>query len=447
MWRANFLSGLAGLLRDPPESYSLTGALVLVAGALFLRPFGDLESPANVAPFLRGAAVMCLGFLLALRSSNAGKWFFWFVAVGTRAVLAGMEPGNDIVRYIWEGEVQNAGFSPYCLAPNAAPLSPIRDSFWLLVKHKEVSAIYPPLAELVFRGVTALSASVTAMKLVFIAADLATCWLLCHRYGCTRALGYAWNPLVLYSFSGGGHYDSLFILAVTGGVLLWDSQAKPSRRLASVVLLGAGVALKWLCLPVLGWALWKTLRQDGLTRFLFAICASTMPFALAWSISASGQWSCPLAPVDFTSVARSSEALPAVVEWLLPRDHVLNKNSSYLVLFGLVSVALLRRQQSIVRVAHSLLSAALLTTPMFHAWYATWIMPLSVEDRSRGAIALSVSAFVYVWLHHTVGQPRGIWHQTWWEKLLLWGPFVAGLLWDYRARRRDDGSQEPSGGG
>ncbi|MBI4907270.1 MAG: hypothetical protein HY820_26840 [Acidobacteria bacterium] len=435
-----------GSLREPMEPVTLLGAVLLVVSACLLRPFGDLEILSNVVPFLGGASVMCLGFLLTLRTRSIGPLWFWLVAVGVRIVLSGMQPGNDIFRYIWEGEVQNAGYSPYCLAPDSQALSPLRDSFWSLVKHKQVSAIYPPLAELAFRAVTAVSASVLAMKLVFIAADLAICWLVFHRYGGSLALGYAWNPLVLYSFAGGGHYDSLFILAVTGAFHLWDSKASPSNRLACVTLLGAGVALKWLCLPVLGWALWKTWRLDGLKRFFLAMCASTVPFGFAWSIVALAQWSCPLVPADFTRVARSAEALPALVEWLLPSNHLLNKNSSYLAIFGLLSVVLLWRQNSIQRAGHSVMSAALLTTPMFHAWYGTWIMPLLLEERSRGSIALSLSAFVYFWLHHTAGQPGGIWHQSWWEKVLLWGPFIAGLLWDHRTRRRGGPRRDDSDG-
>lgn len=435
-----------GSLREPVEPVTLFGSGLLVFGACLLRPFGDLENPTNVGSFLGGAAVMCLGFLLAQRTRSIGTLWFWLVAVGVRAVLFGMEPGDDIVRYIWEGEVQNAGFSPYCLAPDSQALAPLRDSFWSLVKHKQVSAIYPPLAELVFRAVTALSVGVSAMKIVVVAADLATCWLVFHRYGGTLALGYAWNPLVLCSFSGGGHYDSLFILAVTGAFLHWDSTASPSQRLPSVTLLGVGVALKWLCLPVLGWALWRTLRIDGLKRFLLALCASIAPFVFAWLIVASGQWSCPLVPTGFTRVARSAEALPALAAWLLPSNHLLNKNSSYLAIFGILSVLLLWRQNSIQRAGHSVLSAALLTTPMFHAWYGTWVMPLLLEERSRGSIALSLSAFVYFWLHHTAGQPGGIWRQSWWEKLLLWGPFIAGLLWDYWTRRRGGLRREDADG-
>ncbi|HBY58602.1 MAG TPA: hypothetical protein DEH78_02190, partial [Solibacterales bacterium] len=68
--------------------------------------------------------------------------------------------------------------------------------------------------------------------------------------------------------------------------------------------------------------------------------------------------------------------------------------------------------------------------------YGTWITALLPATRSRAAIMLSLSAFVYFWLHHTAGQPGGIWRQTVWEKLLLWGPFVIGLIVDEWARRR-----------
>jgi len=187
---------------------------------------------------------------------------------------------------------------------------------------------------------------------------------------------------------------------------------------------------------VLGWALWRTLRFDGLKRFLLALCVSIIPFGAAWLVIALGRWSCPLIPADFTRVARSSEALPALTEWLLPAEHLLNRNSSYLAIFLILSILLLWRQDSIQRASHSVLSAALLTTPMFHAWYGTWITPLLLEERGRGSMALSLSAFAYFWLHHTAGQPGGIWRQSAWEKFVLWGPFVAGLIWDTWRRRR-----------
>lgn len=421
-----------GTIRD--FSRFAPGALLLL-GACLLRPYGNLDDPARVSGFLLAAGVMGAGFLLALRSVRLSPVWFWLVAVAARLVLCTMTPGNDLFRYLWEGEVQNAGYSPYCLAPGAPELAPLRNAHWPLLDHKHVSAIYPPLAELVFRAVTAVSSSVAALKVLFIAADLAVCRLVFRRYGAAPALGYAWNPLVLYSFSGGGHYDSLFLLAIVSACLQWERGDSPGRR-SGAFLLGAAVALKWLSLPVLVWVLWRILRADGARRFVAAMVAAAAPFTLAWLVVAWGNWGCPLVPPDFTRVARSAEALPAVASWLLPPEHLLNTNGAYLLIYLAVAAVLLYRQSDIQLAAHSTLSAALVTTPMFHAWYATWITPLLLAPQSRASIALSLSAFVYFWLHATVGLPGGIWRQTLWEKLLLWGPFVLGLMADAWARRR-----------
>ncbi|MCC5021684.1 MAG: hypothetical protein J6386_02245 [Candidatus Synoicihabitans palmerolidicus] len=72
-----------------------------------------------------------------------------------------------------------------------------------MINHAEFSAIYPPLAQVVLRLVTAVSVSVGAMKVVFIAADLAVVALLARKFGRGATLAYAWNPLVIYVGAGG----------------------------------------------------------------------------------------------------------------------------------------------------------------------------------------------------------------------------------------------------
>lgn len=415
----------------------MQASLLLVFGCLLLLPFGDLDVPQNVGPFLAGGFVMSLGFLAALRVPGIPVVWFWTVTIGTRLILIWMTPSDDIYRYIWEGEVQNRGFSPYCLAPSSEILAPMRNHVWQLVKFQEVTAIYPPLAELVLRFATSISATVIWLKLLFVAADLLTCGMLAQRFGCTRALTFAWNPLVLYCFAGGGHYDSVFVLSLTAAWLLWDRKGgSPDGRLASVACLGAGVALKWLCVPLLGWELWQVGRRDGLKRALRASIVAVLPLAASWAVVSAGSWSCSVFPRDFVKVARSAEALPAVAAWILSPEHSFNRNDFYLGIFLLVSVFLLSRQQTVRGASQAVLAAALLITPMFHAWYATWLVPFAVVDRNRGAITLSISSFVYFWLHHAVGQPGGIWKQSVAEKLLLWGPFVIGLAWQKWGRRQ-----------
>ncbi len=200
--------------------YTLSGVLVL-AGAALMMPWGNFAQAGTVPWFLAAAAVMALGWGASLRLHAISAGWFWMVAIGARALLLPMAPGDDVWRYLWEGRMQSAGFSPYLHAPNDPYLVTWRDAAWTFINHKEFSTIYPPLAQLVLRWITLVSTSVLAMKLVFIAADLAVCRLLAQRFGRARTLLYAWNPLVIYTGAGGAHYEPLLLLGLTAGWLAW----------------------------------------------------------------------------------------------------------------------------------------------------------------------------------------------------------------------------------
>ena len=57
---------------------------------------------------------------------------------------------GDFARYLWEGKVLRKGFSPYLHSPNSSFLEVFRDSNWYSIEYKNLSAIYPPIAELAF---------------------------------------------------------------------------------------------------------------------------------------------------------------------------------------------------------------------------------------------------------------------------------------------------------
>ncbi len=403
-----------------------------------MRPFGDFRDPTVLPPFLAGAMVMSIAFLLALRFPPSQHFWFWAPPIAARLILLTMAPGDDIFRYIWEGSIQLSGHSPYCLAPDHPTLAPLRDNFiWPQVGHPSVTAIYPPLTELFFRAVAAVSPSVLAMKTAITVFDLLACALLYRQFGSGSSL-YIWNPLVIYSFAGGGHYDSLFILSLAVAFHFWERGDSARNRLLACLALGAGVALKWLSLPLLLWALWRTLQIDGLPRAAQTAAAAATPFAISFPLVANGQWLCPLAPPTFAHSARSAEALPALLGALLPARHPLDSNVAYLLLFFGLAFFLLRRLRGIRTAAYASFAAALLTTPMFHAWYATWLLPAAAGLRRSAAAALSISSFAYFWLHVHIAEPGGAWRQSPLEKALLWGPFLGALLWDHlRERRRN----------
>ncbi len=406
----------------------LASALLLIAGALLLRPHGDLFDPAQLLPFWRAVAVMGAGFALSWTLPAIPRTLFWTVAVLTRLLLLAMEPGDDIWRYLWEGLIQLQGFSPYHLPPEAPVLAGLRLAWWPQINHPDTTAIYPPLAQLLFRLHAALAPQVVVFKLSFLAADLAICALLAGRFGAARAALYGWNPLVIYGISGGGHYDSWFLLPLVGGWLLAerDPRLQGPRSQAWVdLLLGLSVALKWITLPLLlqrAISRWRRFQRPGpvLSGLLLGL-APLLLGALVFCRSAT----CPLLPTGstFMRLGRSAAWMPHWIGQLWPWTLQSNAVHGLLLLAVLVPL-LLRGGERLGVFAWRYLVAVLLLSPVVHGWYFIWLMPFAVPSQNWGARLVSLSAFVYFVLPSRLPD----WQLTSAERLLLWLPLLVGLL-------------------
>ena len=75
------------------------------------------------------------------------------VAAVLRLAMLPVLPGDDVWRYRWEGAIQLHGYNPYTLAPDSPALAGLRDVEWGRISHQNEAAIYPPLAEMVFRWI------------------------------------------------------------------------------------------------------------------------------------------------------------------------------------------------------------------------------------------------------------------------------------------------------
>src|SRR5262249_39941158 len=106
---------------------------------------------------------------------------------------------------------------------------------------KDLPAIYPPLTQAALALGALGGGSPQAMKGVFVAADLGlvlALLLLLRRRGepPSRAVVYAWNPLVVMEVAGSGHNDPLAI------VLLLASTAAIIRGRSIVSMLSLGLS-------------------------------------------------------------------------------------------------------------------------------------------------------------------------------------------------------------
>lgn len=170
----------------------------------------------------------------------------------------------DIYRYMWDGEVQTQGVSPFQFSPaevlsaNASTKNP---DLKKLVAHRDsdpaiaavlqrvhygtLPTIYPPTSQLVFRVSSMITPSdisviqrVWVMKAVLIAFDLGVLILLINMLALCRmpvglSVAYGWCPLVMKEVANSGHLDAIAVfLSVLAIYLLVRLVSKPASNVA-----------------------------------------------------------------------------------------------------------------------------------------------------------------------------------------------------------------------
>ncbi|MBV9463099.1 MAG: hypothetical protein JO317_02620 [Verrucomicrobiae bacterium] len=426
--------------------YAAAG-LVLIGAAIML-PHGCFLQPGTVWKFWAGAAVATLGFGLSLRENFSARTtvsLFWIVAIGARLILLGMEPGDDIWRYLWDGKVRLHGINPYLSSPADSNLAPLREAWWAKMNHRDLSASYPPAAETAFAAFAAMSCTGIFFKLAFVGADLAIVWLLWRKFR-QAAILYAWNPLVLYVFAGGGHFDSLFVLPMVGAWVLLEAPAGAgaSRErpwLSAALLLGLSVAVKWMSLPLCAWLVWRCWKERGRARAWAVAILAVAPLLLTWFLIFPGTKFHELAPTQAMLYARSSEFFPWVVGLISKKS--LYTNQPFMLLLVPLTVWVIGAERRFDRAAETYFFGLLILSPAIHAWYFVWLLPWAVRSRNWGAILGSASFFVYFWLQQRQALSLE-WTQTPLQKLLLWSPIIAGFFCSRWRETRSNEDSNPS---
>jgi alpha-1,6-mannosyltransferase len=359
---------------------------------------------------------------------------FWMVAVTLRLIALPLTPGDDLWRYEWEGKIQQAGFNPYVVAPDDPKLDDLRHGFPASSKinHPEFPAIYPPGAEMLFRFFSAISDRLLFYKLLFAVADLATAFLLLRLIGgeerYATAAWYAWNPLVAYSFAGATHFDSLMILPLVGGILCLvrsEIRTKPGPKwtwaLGAAVLFGIAISIKLvpallllLCVFALRW------------RAIVLVVSGAIPAALSlpYGFPRVRIWE---AFDQFAYVARLNDLFWWLIEdtvWPNPHQKNYHYNVILIVCVILVSLIFIRNWKRGMLWAFGV---ALVLSPVLHAWYCTWILPLATWRRAHAWHVLSVTIFAY----YLFWDPRLFmlpWHSEPWMRALIIAPVLAALV-------------------
>lgn len=432
--------------------FTLCG-LLLITGAVIMGAQGDPAHATAITPFYAGATLMIIGYLLSFALKTMRAWPLITIAVITRLLLLPMPPGDDIWRYIWEGYIQNYGFNPYNTPPNSDELLHLRNDLWPTINHKDVTAIYPPLTQLLFRLTALISPSVLAFKILILAVDLALGALLWKRFS-QKALLYLLNPMVIYCFTGGAHYEPLFLLPLAAAWLLWEK--KENSPLLIGLLLGLSISLKLVAIIPAGFIGWQYLKGTWQKTSTFTlktplhyVGALVTPTILSFLIfSALSGTPETLLPEKFSATARSASLIPWIIEgfyqypgvkeavlempkiaaWLDTQNLGYIPNKYFGILFAIPAAIILLLSRSFSGFQGKCFQALLIFSPMVHAWYFTWLIPFAIQKHRITIIALSITGFLYFLLPYRQAA-FGTWNLHPIERLLLWSPVIVASLW------------------
>jgi hypothetical protein len=449
-----------GLIRF---SIALIAEILLCAS---LNLFDDWTLEEMPVKFVMAAMLCGLAYFAAVGSfpvqlsTRAQRGIFWAAVIALRLVALPLEPGDDFWRYQWEGKVQHAGFNPYVNAPDDPALESVRAEFpnWHKINHRDFRAIYPPGAELLFAGMSRVSDSPLFYKLLFTAADIATIAVLLRLFSVAAvydrrpaedtspyatAAWYAWNPLVIYSFAGSAHFDSLMILPMVAGILFLtrietetDSRRKWWLALAASAAFGIAISIKLVPVLLLLCCVFA-LRRRAITL----VVSGAIPLFL------SLLYGYPKIPIwdslrRFAHVTRLNDLFWWLIEetfW--PNPHQKNYHYNVILIIAVAVVSLLA-WWNWKRAMLWVLGTTLVLSPVLHPWYCTWILPLATWRRAFAWHVLSTTLFAYFlfWNERLFALP---WHSEPWLRVIIMGPAIAAAVWmglTQRAQRTQRGN-------
>lgn len=382
-----------------PSTRSILSLLVALCAALLLGSLEDLRVPIHFAVTV--LLIWGLGIFLLKPCFSKPAWLLT-AAVVVRLPLLWPPPSlsDDLYRYLWEGEVWRAGLSPFVYAPDAPALVLLRDAIWEKVNHREVSSIYPPLAQLSF--FLAAPTGVFGWKLGMGLADVGTAWLLYRRRPEAGSL-WALLPLPVLEAAGSGHLEGLGVMLMVAGLSLgrgfWGAGLIWAAAMVKLLpaLLLPRMAPRW------SWPLWlvATLFALWMMGLNPELIRGFETYRQHWSFNGS------LYPLLGLVVAD-----PGLLRLILQAA-------------GLVVVAgIVWRSRDPGRIALWGCGAFVLLSPTVHPWYVLWALAAGLWCAVEAWSLLAV----LVPLAYLVWGPQG-WSEPAWVAPLIYTPFYVCLLW------------------
>lgn len=350
-----------------------------------------------------------------------------FLALIVRLFTIIQFPTNsDINRYVWEGEIQLAGYNPFIFSPESKELEHLRNQNWKDINHKSMPAIYLPFAQMLFKAGAAISPTHHFFKMMLVFFDVGTIFLLLlmirtSSSDCREIVLYALNPLTIIYIAGEGHLESVLVFWIVLSLYGWK-QKKYWLMYAAI-----GFALMTKPTPIIFLPLLIECSNLKYSPFLFLPMTLMLSY---WEAEASFLSSFGL----FISNYYYNGFFIYVFESItgsLPASSIAMLSAAFLC--GFVFFLTPDRIRSVFLVSAILL----IFTPTFHPWYLLLITPFLVFYRSIPWLILHLTVLPLIFSFHPASWVN---YTFWHNKYLLQGieylPFIAASIWCFGRYRQ-----------
>jgi hypothetical protein len=319
----------------------------------------------------------------------------------------------DYYRYLWDGAVLANGFNPYALSPEQVPGSELETlalqagPVFERIGYRDLSSIYPPLAQALFAFAHWLEPWQTSgLRQTYLVADIAALLLILRIL---QHLGrsplwaciYWWNPLLIVLTYNGLHMDVLLMPLLM--LALYSMIGRRPLVASSALTLAAGIKL-WplLLLPFALRSLLRHPRQMTLAIGLVFVIGSVaiLPMLLFVSAEHSG-----LAAFS-QHWQRNSAMFSQLVGLLSLFSDAAQLHARLLIALILAAIPcyLLRHEpadaRQLIRWITATIAALFLLSPVQLPWYCLWFIPFLCFYPHPALLLLSALLPIYFLRFH-----------------------------------------------
>lgn len=275
----------------------------------------------------------------------------------------------DVYRYIWEGKVVYNGYNPYVYSPDAAQLKKLRDDNYKKVTFKDIPAIYPPFAQVIFLlSYTVAGDSLTGLKLIYLLCEIITMIFLIKllyikKINPNYVVLYAWLPLPVMEYFVNAHIDVVGIMFL----VLFLYHLEKENMLASVFAFTLSFLTKLypvFFIPLLI----KRLRAQ---RFMYFIMIFAFTSALFYFPFIDGSLSIKDALFSYLNKWEFNASVYYMLTAIIPDTETARMLCAILLFISIGYIA--NYYRDFVKAVFGVMLAVLIFSPTLYPWYLGWI--------------------------------------------------------------------------